>query len=237
MKKTPDCRYNETVSALAGNDAVTSGGAQTPPTENADKKEAKKLAVSNFNLPNVLTVARLVLVPVFIWLMFMPGPSWRWAALIVFMVAAATDKLDGTLARSWNLVTDFGKLADPIADKSLVIAALVLLSWEGTLPWWVTAVIILRELGITVLRFFMLKIAVIPASKGGKLKTVLQMLMITLMLVPWDNVLASSGLTVMAWTIWVIMWLAVAVTVITGLDYLWGAWKLARDANKKSILY
>ena len=102
------------------------------------------------------------------------------------MVAAATDRLDGWLARRSGQVTDLGKLLDPIADKLLIGTALVLLSWLGDLPWWVTVVILVRELGITAMRFFLLRYVVLPASRGGKLKTVLQSVAIGLYLLPLD---------------------------------------------------
>ena len=143
------------------------------------------------NAANALTVLRLILVPVFIWLMLSPGEATRLTATLVFIVAAFTDRLDGQLARSWGLVTSFGKIADPIADKALTLSAFLLLSVAGSLWWWVTIVIIVRELGITVLRFVMLRRAVMAASRGGKLKTVLQMFGIVGLQMPPGLVLST----------------------------------------------
>lgn len=148
------------------------------------------------NLPNALTVARLLLVPVFVWLMLLDGVPARWWALAVFCVAAATDHLDGYLARSRNLVTDFGKVVDPIADKALTLGAFVMISWVTGSAWmWVfTALVAVRELGITWWRAVLLRRGVVvAANRGGKLKTVLQMLFIVLMLVPWGALLGTAG--------------------------------------------
>jgi CDP-diacylglycerol--glycerol-3-phosphate 3-phosphatidyltransferase len=126
------------------------------------------------NIANVLTGVRLVLVPVFLAMLFVGDGHetfWRIAAFVVFAVAVITDRFDGALARSYGMVTEFGKLADPIADKALIGAALIGLSMIGDLPWWVTVVIMVREVGITALRFAVLRRGVIPASRGGKLKT------------------------------------------------------------------
>ena len=144
--------------------------APTAPDGAAQSEQAPLL-----NIANVLTVLRLLLVPVFIWLALLPGDRARLAAVVVFVVAAFTDRLDGQLARSWGLVTSFGKIADPIADKALTLSAFVLLSVNQRLWWWVTILIVVRELGITVMRFFMLRRAVMAASRGGKIKTALQM--------------------------------------------------------------
>ncbi len=180
---------------------------------------------SVWNIANYLTVLRLFLVPVFVVVLFVDdGESalWRWAAFAVFVVAAVTDQLDGRLARRYGLVTDFGKIADPIADKALVGAALVGLSVLGVLSWWVTAVIIVREVGVTVLRFWVLRHGVIPASRGGKLKTLLQAVAIGLYLLPlphpWE------------WVAHIVMAAAVVVTVATGIDYVYQALALRRSA-------
>jgi CDP-diacylglycerol--glycerol-3-phosphate 3-phosphatidyltransferase len=175
-----------------------------------------------WNLANILTMARLALVPVFgVLLVKDHGTStlWRSCASGVFMIASATDRLDGQIARSRNLVTDFGKIADPIADKALMGTALVILSYLGDLPWWVTIVVLIRELGITLLRFWVLRYGVIAASRGGKLKTLLQGFAILFYLLPisadWWGYLES-------WT----MAAAVIVTVVTGFDYVARAVKL-----------
>ncbi len=170
-----------------------------------------------WNAPNVVTLARFGLVPLVVVALVLGETTvgWRWAAAAMFALAAATDKLDGWLARRSGAVTDWGKLVDPIADKALVGAALVTLSLLGDLPWWVTVVILVRELGITVMRFRLLRYVVIPASPGGKAKTVLQTVAITLFLLPLDTL--PSVLTVLAW---VVMAAALLLTVLTGIDYL-----------------
>ncbi|MCM3661795.1 CDP-diacylglycerol--glycerol-3-phosphate 3-phosphatidyltransferase [Georgenia satyanarayanai] len=181
-----------------------------------------------WNLANVLTMVRVALVPVFAVLMLGDSTASRVAATVVFLAAAATDKLDGHIARSRGLVTNFGKIADPIADKALVIAALLLLWAEGTIPWWVPVVIIVRELGITALRFAMVRRAVMAASNGGKLKTVLQIVFITAYLIPWESLLPRAAADVLLVCAWWVMLIAVVVTVVTGLDYVVRAVRIAQ---------
>ena len=187
---------------------------------------------SNWNLPNAITVVRILLAPVFFVMLLIDGgdDGWlRWAAAVLFILAIATDGIDGHIARSRNLVTDLGKLLDPIADKVLTGAALVGLSILGELPWWVTALILVREVGITVWRFVQLSDRVIPASRGGKLKTLVQSIAISLALLPFPNLFGD-------WVNWVngaFMTLAVVLTVVTGLDYLVQAWRLNRTPAAK----
>ena len=173
------------------------------------------------NVANGLTLARLVLVPVFVVFLFSGGVAGRVVAFVVFLVASLTDLFDGRLARSRGLVTDFGKIADPIADKALTGSALVGLSVLGELPWWVTGVILFRELGITLLRFRVIRQGVIAASRGGKLKTLLQVVAIGLYVLPGP--LQAARVTVMT--------LAVAATVITGVDYVFRALRLRRASH------
>jgi CDP-diacylglycerol--glycerol-3-phosphate 3-phosphatidyltransferase len=180
----------------------------TPPSSQA----------SIYNVANLLTLVRMALVPVFVWLLFIDGVGWRVAALVVFIVASITDRVDGQLARKHNLVTDFGKIADPIADKALTGSALVGLSVLGELWWWVTIVILVREVGITLLRFIVIRYGVISASMGGKLKTMLQVIAITFYIAPGP----IDPLR------WAAMGAAVIVTVVTGVDYLIRAWRLRR---------
>ncbi len=184
--------------------------------------------VSPWNIANVLTMLRILMVPVFAWLFLQDGTVMRVAATAVFVAAALTDKLDGHLARSRGLITDLGKILDPIADKALVIAALVLLSMDGLVPWWVTLVIIVRELGITVLRFFMIRREVMAASRGGKLKATLQMVFIVGMLVPWSALLPSGPAAFFVYATIVLMYLAAAVTVWTGVEYVVAAARISR---------
>jgi CDP-diacylglycerol--glycerol-3-phosphate 3-phosphatidyltransferase len=178
--------------------------------------------VSPWNIANVVTVLRLAMVPFFVVCLFLNGAGWRIAALVVFLVASLTDLLDGELARRYGLVTDFGKIADPIADKALTGAALISLSILGELPWWITGVILGREAGVTLLRFAVLRHGVIPASYGGKVKTALQMLAITCYIVPGVPEAAR----------WAVMGAAVVVTVGTGLDYVIRAVKLRQVAKR-----
>ncbi|GAA4564864.1 CDP-diacylglycerol--glycerol-3-phosphate 3-phosphatidyltransferase [Planotetraspora kaengkrachanensis] len=177
--------------------------------------------VSTWNIANVLTIARLAIVPVFIVFLFVEGQGWRIAALGVFVVASVTDQLDGWLARKYALITDFGKIADPIADKALIGSALVSLSILGEIPWWVTIVVIAREAGVTLLRFMVIRHGVIPASYGGKIKTVLQIVAIGLYILPG----VPGPLR------WITLGLALIVTVGTGADYVFRAIRLRRVAK------
>ncbi|MBU6535413.1 CDP-diacylglycerol--glycerol-3-phosphate 3-phosphatidyltransferase [Streptomyces sp. A108] len=170
---------------------------------------------SVWNVANLLTMLRLLLVPAFVALMLGNGgydPAWRSFAWAAFAIAMITDLFDGHLARTYNLVTDFGKIADPIADKAIMGAALICLSALGDLPWWVTAVILGRELGITVLRFVVIRYGVIPASRGGKLKTLTQGVAVGMYVLALTGPLATLRFWVMA--------AAVVLTVATGLDYV-----------------
>ncbi len=178
------------------------------------------------NLANLLTLLRLVLVPVFLLALFAGNGHEtvsRIAAFVVFAVAVITDRFDGALARNCGMVTDFGTLADPIADKTLIGAALIGLSMLGDLPWWVTVVILTREIGITVLRFVMLHRGVIPASRGGKLKTLVQAVAIGLFVLPLSGSWLVAASAVMA--------VALVLTVVTGVDYVASA---VRDARGRT---
>jgi CDP-diacylglycerol--glycerol-3-phosphate 3-phosphatidyltransferase len=174
--------------------------------------------VSTWSVPNLISIVRIVLVPVFVVVLVAGahGGPLRWLATALFVVAISTDSLDGHLARSRNLVTDLGKILDPIADKALTGAALVVLSVLGELPWWVTVPILVREVGITVWRFAVLSKRVIPASKGGKTKTVLQSVAIALALAPLPALLGGW----MNWVNTVFMAAAFVVTIVTGVQYL-----------------
>lgn len=179
------------------------------------------------NIANVLTGVRLVLVPVFlVALLAEDGTSvgWRLVAFGIFAVAAITDRFDGELARSRGLVTAFGTIADPIADKALTGAALVGLSVLGLVPWWVTVVIMGREIGVTLLRFSVLRHGIIPASRGGKAKTLVQTIAVGLYVLPFTEVFgASAPIAVLRWTALAV---ALALTVVTGLDYVLRAMRL-----------
>jgi len=203
---------------------------KTPPRLNLDEPGPDPIAaapdpVSAWNIANALTVFRLLLVPVFLIALFWGSgheTGWRVIAWAVFAVASFTDRIDGEIARKRNLVTEFGKLADPIADKALVGAALIGLSLLHDLPWWVTIVILVREVGVTLLRFWVIRHGVLAASRGGKLKTLLQSVAIGLFVLPEWGWLRDIA--------WVVMIAAILVAVATGLDYVGRAVKLRRAA-------
>jgi CDP-diacylglycerol--glycerol-3-phosphate 3-phosphatidyltransferase len=179
--------------------------------------------VSALNLANGLTLMRLLLVPVFAVVLFHEdggNSAWRFWAWFVFAVAAITDSIDGDLARKRGLVTEFGKLIDPIADKALIGTALVGLSMLDLLSWWITAVILTREIGVTLLRFWVIRHGVIPASRGGKVKTLTQAVAIGLYILPLSGALHAVAVAVMA--------AAIILTVVTGLDYVHRAIRLRR---------
>ncbi|HEX5522655.1 MAG TPA: CDP-diacylglycerol--glycerol-3-phosphate 3-phosphatidyltransferase [Pedococcus sp.] len=190
---------------------------------------------SPWNIANALTVLRVLMVPVYAWLLLAEGgsnPVLRFWAAGVFVLATLTDRIDGEIARRRGLITDFGKVTDPIADKALMGMAFVGLSLLGELPWWVTVLVLAREWGVTLLRFFVIRHGVMPAGRGGKLKTVLQSVTLTLFSLPlW--VLPLSGL----WTAfaWVTMVLAVVVTLVTGVDYVMKALHLRRTSERAAM--
>ena len=181
---------------------------------------------SNWNVPNALTTLRILMVPFFGWALLVDdgeSTGWRWVAYALFLVAMITDKIDGDLARKHDLVTDFGKIADPIADKALTGMAFVGLSIIGELWWWVTIVVLVREWGITLMRVWLIRTGVVmPAGRGGKLKTVAQTLALALLIAP---VLLFTGfwapLGEFVWGVGVAaMGVAVVLTVATGVDYV-----------------
>jgi CDP-diacylglycerol--glycerol-3-phosphate 3-phosphatidyltransferase len=181
---------------------------------------------SAWNIANALTVFRLALVPVFVVALLADGghdTAWRVLAWAVFAVASITDRIDGDIARKRGLVTEFGKLADPIADKALIGAALIGLSVLNDLPWWITVVMLVREVGVTVLRFWVIRHGVIPASRGGKVKTLLQAVATGLfVLIPIGSWLKPIA--------WVFMAAAIVVALATGVDYVARALRLRRTS-------
>lgn len=188
------------------------------PADGTTPAEALGAAVARvplLNIANILTVSRLVLVPVFLMTLFAGdghSTGWRMVAFVVFAIASITDHVDGQLARKLGLVTDFGKVIDPIADKALTGAALFGLSALGELPWWVTLTIAARELLVTLLRFWVIRYGVIAASYGGKVKTFAQIIAIGLYLLPLPAALDP--------VLWAAMGLALGLTVVTGVDYV-----------------
>ncbi|NIH84274.1 CDP-diacylglycerol--glycerol-3-phosphate 3-phosphatidyltransferase [Amycolatopsis granulosa] len=206
------------MSSAAEESAQAGGAARRPHPE--------PTPVPTLNVANLLTLSRLVLVPLFVLALFAGGGAdtgWRIGATVLFAVASLTDQVDGWVARRYGLITDFGKIADPIADKALIGAALVGLSLLGELPWWVTVVIAVREIGVTLLRFWVIRHGVIPASRGGKAKTMTQILAIVTFLLPLpDGALPAR---------WALMSLAVLLTVVTGADYVVRAVRLRAAAR------
>ncbi|MGW3998775.1 CDP-diacylglycerol--glycerol-3-phosphate 3-phosphatidyltransferase [Amycolatopsis sp. NPDC004772] len=205
------------------------------PSDAADEGLARDTAaqvpeptpVPTLNVANLLTLSRLVLVPLFVIALFVGDghdTTWRALATGLFAIASATDQLDGWVARKYGLITDFGKIADPIADKALTGAALVGLSVLGELGWWVTIVIAVREIGVTLLRFWVIRHGVIPASRGGKAKTMAQIAAIVAYLLP-----LPVGADPVRWAL---MGLALVLTVVTGVDYLVRAVRL-RAAGRR----
>jgi CDP-diacylglycerol--glycerol-3-phosphate 3-phosphatidyltransferase len=190
--------------------------------------------VSNWAVPNLITIVRILFVPAFAWAMLADAGehgALRWVALALFVVGIGSDAIDGHLARSRNLISDLGKLLDPIADKALTGAALILLSLLGELPWWVTGLILLRELGITVWRLVEARRIVLPAGRGGKLKTVMQAIAISLAIAPLPALLGDW----MHWVNGITMAAAFVLTIWSGIDYLVRAyWPKKTDADGAS---
>ncbi len=192
--------------------------------------------VSNFNIANVLTTLRIVMVPFFGWaLLHDDGNStmWRWIAFGLFAVAMITDKIDGDLARKHNLITDFGKIADPIADKAVTGMAFVGLSIVGDIWWWVTIIVIVREWSVTLLRLSVLKQVVIPAARSGKIKTTLQAVALALLIWPLPHGDAHGGAfdgwgmlgQVLFYLGQVLLAGAVAITLWSGYEFFREVWK------------
>ncbi|MES4903016.1 MULTISPECIES: CDP-diacylglycerol--glycerol-3-phosphate 3-phosphatidyltransferase [unclassified Streptomyces] len=210
---------------MSGVPASAAGGHHRP--------AAAARPVGLWNIANILTMVRLLLVPGFVLLMLHNGgydPAWRSFAWAAFAIAMITDLFDGHLARRYNLVTNFGKIADPIADKAIMGAALICLSALSDLPWWVTGVILFREIGITLMRFWVIRHGVIPASRGGKMKTLTQGVAVGMYILALTGPLATLRFWVMA--------AAVALTVLTGIDYVRQAIVLrraGRAAERESV--
>ncbi|MGW7414643.1 CDP-diacylglycerol--glycerol-3-phosphate 3-phosphatidyltransferase [Streptomyces sp. NPDC054863] len=195
--------------------SATGGTGRSTPVTGGKLGAAAVSQASLWNIANILTMLRLVLVPGFVMLLLADGgydPIWRAWAWAAFAVAMITDVFDGHLARTYNLVTDFGKIADPIADKAIMAAGLICLSGLGDLSWWVTGVILFRELGITLMRFWVIRHGVIPASRGGKMKTLAQGTAVGMYVLALTGPLATFR--------WWVMAVAVVLTVVTGLDYV-----------------
>lgn len=180
------------------------------------------------NIANVLTVLRLILVPVFVVVYWVDSPGRAWAAWGIFALAALTDKLDGYLARSRNLVTDFGKLADSIADKFLIGAALIMLSIHGLLWWWVTIILIGRELAITIMRMYMVRQEVMAAGRGGKIKMFMQSIGIGGLVIPWASFLPATAATVLIWICYALIAIALYFSISSAIEYVRDARRISR---------
>ena len=190
---------------------------------------------SAWNIANALTVFRLFLVPVVGWLLLVDhgeSVTWRWWAFAAFALAMMTDRIDGDLARSRGLVTNFGKVADPIADKALVTMTLLALSTIGEIWWWITAVIVVREWGITAVRFWVIRHGVMAAGRGGKLKTLLQAFGLGFYIWPRWSLPAPGFWDGLAMTLLVA---ALVVTVVTGIDYLVQALRLRQTSPRAAM--
>lgn len=227
MGTEPSKRHTPQQAATAMRDSAKDAGRVVRDSMKGRVASRGDTPASTGNVANLITVARILLAPVFIWLLLWDAGELgviRYAAAALFIVAIATDSLDGQLARRRNLVTDVGIILDPIADKVLIGGALVALSILGELWWWVTIVILVREFGITIFRFIALRDRAIPASIAGKAKTIVQSVAVSLFLVPLWSLLGEWVL----WVNWSVMGLAVALTVYSGVEYLWQAWRLGR---------
>ena len=198
-----------------------------PPQPKPDQMGDPVSGAPLVNIANALTAVRILLIPVFVVFLLAHGghsSGWREWAFVAFATACITDLVDGDLARRRNLVTDLGKIADPIADKALTGAALIGLAALSDLPWWVAVLVLVRELGITALRVVVIRHGVIPASRGGKAKTLVQNIAIGLYVLPLSGWLASARFWVMG--------LALVLTVATGADYVSKALRLRRTSAR-----
>jgi CDP-diacylglycerol---glycerol-3-phosphate 3-phosphatidyltransferase len=205
-------------------------GRDDEPPESTDAPETVDLASLRhephwFNFPNLLTFLRALLVPVILWLLVgdFDGNAAEWWAFGIFVFAALTDSIDGWVARRYNGVTRWGQLADPIADKLLIIGALASLAYVGELPWWAVNVIVAREVAVTLLRVRLVRNLdlVMPASVWGKAKTVSQVVAVSAFLLPGLSATLAQRL----------LDLAVVLTVWSGIEYAFRAGRLARSSR------
>ena len=172
-----------------------------------------------WNIANILTMLRCAMVPVFVWLAVVHAESVGGRLLVtaVFLVAMATDALDGHLARSRNLITDFGKIVDPIADKAITGAAFIMLSVWDYIPWWMTILILVREFGITIMRFTILKHGALPANFAGKAKTMMQSIAIAFCLAPFELLMPQ------------LKWVGIVLVAIAFVLTMWSGWLNVKD--------
>lgn len=203
-----------------GSDLARPGRRGDPPSPPAGRGRL-------LTLPNALTLLRVALVPVILWLLVASTPATRWWAFGIFVFAAVTDTVDGWAARRFAAVTRWGQLADPLADKALIGGSLMSLAAVGRLPWWAVLVIAAREIGISLLRVGLLRHrdVVMPASPWGKGKTVLQVVAVAAFLLPG----APAALR------WPLLYAAVVLTLVSGLDYAVQGVRLARAADPEGV--
>jgi CDP-diacylglycerol--glycerol-3-phosphate 3-phosphatidyltransferase len=168
--------------------------------------------------PNLITSLRLAMVPIVLWLLleFWTDPLLRFLAMVILIIAASTDGLDGSIARKRGLITNLGKILDPIADKALLSGTLIVLSILGAVSWFATVLILIRELGITIYRLIVVRRHVIAADGWGKFKTVMQIVSVCLVIAPF-GFLGD-------WYYWltnIVLWFTVAITLWSGALLLW----------------
>jgi CDP-diacylglycerol--glycerol-3-phosphate 3-phosphatidyltransferase len=196
---------------------------------------------SNWNLPNVLTTVRIAMVPFFGWALLHDGGDsvlWRTVAFALFVGAMITDKIDGDIARKRNLVTNFGKIADPIADKAITGMAFIGLSAVGDIWWWVTIVVLLREWSVTLLRLSILKHVVVAAAQSGKVKTVLQAIALATLSLPLRQVAGEPWETLGTWIFYlaqVTLAAAVAMTLWSGFEFFRDVWHQRRNIRQSAV--
>lgn len=195
---------------------------------------SKKVPV--LNVPNALTVLRIVLVPIFIALLFQYSTTAQWWAVAVFVIAALSDHLDGEIARRNGWITDFGRIADPIADKALTLGSFVALSWMGLLPWYFTILVAVRELGITWWRSVLLSRGIVVAANfAGKMKTVLQLLLIFLLILPLEGLITSeTGAYAYFGGVLIVQWLTLIVTLWSGITYVWAGVQQGKNGSQEA---
>ena len=166
--------------------------------------------------PNVISIARIASVPFLLWLMVLPGEGAAWAAFVLFVVGAATDKLDGYLARRYDVLTVTGAWLDPLADKLFVLAPITVLSLQSRFPWWATAIIVIREAAVSLYRWHLDKRGLsMPASRAGKVKTFIQLFTIGAYMMPVIALTAPIAEGVRLASLWV----AVGITIYSGVEY------------------
>jgi CDP-diacylglycerol--glycerol-3-phosphate 3-phosphatidyltransferase len=194
-------------------------------SESSHQQGSAVSSVSNWNVPNALTALRIAMVPVFGWALLHDGgdsQGWRWFAYALFGLAMVTDKIDGDIARRHNLITNFGKIADPIADKAITGMAFIGLSVIGALWWWVTILVLVREWSVTIARLSIARQVVMAARQSGKVKTMAQALALGGFVAPFEDLSGAWDVPgeVVWWISAILMGVAVVLTVTSGLEFV-----------------